>query len=138
MTLDDLKPLLLILALFLCLFLVHKKLDYMLAESKIPPAQKSPEEKFMKVKVYSYQLKESQTDSIPGEGAFGDQLIVDNNSVAISRDLLKHFDKYDTIHLIMGARKLNLVVMDKMGGGHRKSLDILTTENITGHGKIKL
>lgn len=107
-------------------------------ETQCPPEIVSPPQKYLKVNVYSYQLDTNQTDSLPTQGAFGDELEINTNSVAISRDLLKRFEKYDTIHLIMGKRKFNLIVRDKMKSTHRNSIDILTTENITGKGKIEL
>lgn len=52
--------------------------------------------------------------------------------VALSRDLLRHYRYGDTITVISNNPKINgkWVVMDKMGGHHRKKIDFLTPKGV--------
>lgn len=104
---------------------------------KKPPAKKE-KDLFINVQVYSYQLKESQTDIDSTVGAFGDTLEMDVGIVALSRDLKYFFNKNDTIHLTIQNKKHTFVFKDIMGPKHRNSVDLLTKENIRGRGQLWL
>lgn len=92
----------------------------------------------LKVNVYTYQLKKSQTDKHNLIGAFGDRLRYNNRSVAISRDLKKYFQKNDTIYLLLNNKKHIFVVRDIMNSRHKNSIDILSKKNLKTKGEILL
>lgn len=94
--------------------------------------------KYINVNIYSYQLEESQTDSIPSVGAFGDTLEMDIGIIALSRDLKKFFNKNDTIYLTLNNKKHTFVFKDIMGPRHRNSVDLLTNKNVRERGQLWL
>lgn len=93
---------------------------------------------YLNVDVYSYQLEESQTDSTPNIGAFGDTLEMDMGIIAISRDLKYFLKKNDTILLTLDNKKHTFVIKDIMGPRHRNSVDLLTKKNVRGKGQLWL
>lgn len=104
---------------------------------KNPPVKKERKQ-FINVEVYSYQLKEGQTDVDSTVGAFGDTLEMDIGIIALSRDLKYFFDKNDTIHLTIQNKKHTFVFKDIMGPKHRNAVDLLTKENIRGKRQLWL
>lgn len=102
------------------------------------PPDKKESKQFINVEVYSYQLKEGQTDIDSTIGAFGDTLEMDIGIIALSRDLKYFFNKNDTIHLTIQNKKHTFVFKDIMGPKHRNAVDLLTKENIRGKGQLWL